>query len=251
MFKSGLKYKLKAVNAHGIHSPFVFTFYNEVLKKTARSKKDNIEALRKTLLNDETEIEITDFGAGSRIHKSNKRKVKDIAKYALVSKKYGRLLNRIVEFYGLSNSLELGTSLGVGAAYLSASGSKVTTLEGCEKIAAKAKINLNQLGFSKVDLRVGEFNKSIEDLGNIQYDLIYIDGNHQEEPTIAYFEKFIEYAHNDTFIIFDDIRWSVGMERAWQKIIASDKINVSIELLRMGIVLKRKEQEKEHFILKF
>jgi hypothetical protein len=41
------------------------------------------------------------------------------------------------------------------------------------------------------------------------------------------------------------------MQRAWQKIIASDKINVSIELLRMGIVLKRKQQDKEHFVLKF
>ncbi len=224
MFKSGLKYKLKAVNAHGIHSPFVFTFYNEVLKKTALSQKDNIEALRKSLLSDDSEIEITDFGAGSRIHKSNKRKVKEIAKYAAVSKKYGRLLNRIVEFYGLSRSLELGTSLGLGTAYLSASGTRVTTLEGCEKTAAKAETNLNELGFLGVKLIVGEFSESISKLERTAFDLIYIDGNHQEESTFAYFEKFLDYAHNDTFIIFDDIRWSEGMQRAWQKIIASDKI---------------------------
>ncbi|MFT4602477.1 MAG: putative O-methyltransferase YrrM [Arenicella sp.] len=251
MFKSGLKYKLNAVNAHGIHSPFVFEFYNEVLKKTSRAKQPQIEKLRKELLSDATEIEITDFGAGSRKHDSNKRTISELAKNAAVSKKYGRLLNRIVDFYKLTSVLELGTSLGIGSAYLAKNDTIVLTLEGCPEIATRAQLNFDELQLNNIHLRVGEFETSFADIEEREFDLIYIDGNHTEEATGAYFEKFLAHSHNDSFLIFDDIRWSEGMEKAWQTIIRSDKIHVSIELLRMGIVLKRKEQVKQHFVLKF
>ena len=49
-------------------------------------------------------------------------------------------------------------------------------------------------------------------------DLVFIDGNHQENPTISYFEKCLNYAHNDTIFIFDDIYWSIGMEMLGKKL---------------------------------
>lgn len=82
-------------------------------------------------------------------------------------------------------------------------------------------------------------------------DLVYIDGNHGYEPTMDYFKQILSKAHNDTFIIFDDINWSEGMRRAWDEICSSKEIHVSMEFFRMGIVLKRHEQAKEHFVLKF
>ena len=251
MFKSGLKYKMKAVNAHSIHSPFVFEFYNEVLKKSKKGAQPQIEERRKQLLADQSVIEITDFGAGSKIHSSNKRKISELTKYAAVSKKYGQLLRRIIDFYELNNSLELGTSLGIGTAYIAALNSEVTTLEGCRDVTKKARESFELLGLKNIKVIEGEFDKSFKELNDRIFDLIYIDGNHTEEATINYFNKFLKHAHNDTFLIFDDIRWSEGMERAWTTIIESQEINVSIELLRMGIVLKRQEQTKQHFILKF
>ena len=251
MFKSGLKYKLKAVNAHGIHSPFVFEFYNEVLKKSKMSANPEIEALRKQLLADNSSIEITDFGAGSRKHDSNQRKISDLAKHAAVTKKYGQLLRRIMSYYKLDSALELGTSLGIGTAYLADEGAAVVTLEGCPNIAARAQLNFNQLKKENINLMQGEFGTSFDKIGPKKFDLIYIDGNHTEKATLNYFERFLKHAHNDTFLIFDDIRWSEGMENAWKTIIKSEEINVSLELLRMGMVLKRKEQTKQHFILRF
>ena len=251
MFKSSLKYKMKATNAHGIHSPFVFEFYNEVLKKVKESAQPQIEARRKQLLADQTIIEITDFGAGSKKHESNSRKIAELAKNAAVSKKYGQLLRRIIDYYKIDTVLELGTSLGLGTAYLAGQKNSVTTLEGCPEIAKKAKESFQLLDLKNVNLLIGEFDACFTGLADQIFDLIYIDGNHTEEATLNYFNKFLSHANNDTFLIFDDIRWSEGMERAWCKIIQSDEINVSIELLRMGIVLKRKEQTKQHFILKF
>ena len=185
------------------------------------------------------------------MQRSNKRKISELAKHAAVSKKYGQLLRRIMDYYKLNSALELGTSLGIGTAYLSINGAKLTSLEGCPKIAEQAQQNFKNLFIETIDLKVGEFSDSFSDLKKDQFDLIYIDGNHTEEATLSYFNRFLSNAHNATFLIFDDIRWSKGMENAWQKIIQSKEINVSIELLRMGIVLKRKEQTKQHFVLKF
>jgi len=51
--------------------------------------------------------------------------------------------------------------------------------------------------------------------------------------------------------VFDDIHWSPGMERAWEKIRAHPKITVSLDLLRLGLVFFRRENKKEHFTVRF
>ena len=78
-----------------------------------------IENLRKQLLQDERIIQITDFGAGSKLNLSNNRKVKDIAKNSQKSPKLGQFLHRIINFYNYKNILDLGTSFGMTTAYLS------------------------------------------------------------------------------------------------------------------------------------
>jgi hypothetical protein len=52
-------------------------------------------------------------------------------------------------------------------------------------------------------------------------------------------------------IIFDDIYWSKDMTKAWSEICASSAINLSMDLFLVGIVMKREEQSKEHFRLKY
>lgn len=253
MLKAILKYRQKAVNAHGIHSPFVFEFYNEVIKKTKLGRAPKIESLRSRLLQDKSVISITDLGAGSRKSQSNERMVKELTKHAAISKKYGELINRIVQYYNIQNCLEMGTSMGIGTAYLAMNSKKAISLEGCKNIQKQAIQNLHDFGNLNVEFIQSEFAQGLKAAFKIEsnYGLIYIDGNHQYEPTVDYFNFLIDKVDNDTFLIFDDINWSEGMRRAWQEIIKSNKINLSIELFRMGIVLKRKEQTKQHFVLKF
>ena len=76
-----LKYLFKSQNQYMIHSPFVFNFISNVIyKKTANESTAEIESLRNALYNDNRKINMTDFGAGSNINSSKKRKIKDIAK---------------------------------------------------------------------------------------------------------------------------------------------------------------------------
>ncbi len=65
-----LHYYFTASNGkgHGIHSPFVFEFINEVLNdRRVYQPYAAIENQRDALLKDRRELFIRDFGAGSRI----------------------------------------------------------------------------------------------------------------------------------------------------------------------------------------
>src|SRR5687767_14200650 len=136
-----LKYYFTASNGkgHGIHSPFLFDFVKNVLNDRSQFLYyNNIELLRNDILQDGREIEATDLGAGSSVISGKKRKVKDIAASSLKSKKYAQLLFRIVKYYKPDTVIELGTSLGLTACYLSAANpyDKAYTIEGDSNIAA-------------------------------------------------------------------------------------------------------------------
>ena len=98
------------------------------------------------------------------------------------------------------------------------------------------------------------YNSTFEEYFNNQtskkYDFVYIDGNHNKENTLRYFEILLDNVSNDSILIFDDIYWSSEMTEAWQQIIQHPKITVSIDTFYWGIVFFRKEQEKEHFTIR-
>src|SRR5206468_12455346 len=107
-----LKYYLTSFNSkgHGMHSPFVFSFIQYVLNnKNNYQEPEEIEQLRKQLKRNSTIIEVEDMGAGSRVHSTKRRSVKQIANHVLKPKKYSRLLYRIVKYYQPLNIIELGT----------------------------------------------------------------------------------------------------------------------------------------------
>ena len=82
------------------------------------------------------------------------------------------------------------------------------------------------------------------------YDLIFIDGNHRKEPTLSYFEKLLPLVHNDSVMILDDIHWSKEMEEAWEEIKKHPSVKVTIDTFFQGFVFFRREQVKEHFVIR-
>ena len=80
--------------------------------------------------------------------------------------------------------------------------------------------------------------------------MIYFDGNHSKKATIAYFEKLLPTITNDSVWIFDDIHWSPDMEEAWNIIKEHSLVTVTIDVFQWGIVFFRREQPKEHFIIR-
>jgi len=248
-FKQYLGFLRKATNQHGVHSPFVYDFLTKCLydrKKYPAYPK--LKSYRKSILNDQKTIKITDFGAGSRVFKDNTRKVSDLGKNAGANLKRMRLLYRVTTYFQSENILELGTSVGLAtAAFGLAETGKVTSVEGCAEISKIASQKLDVLEISHLHLKNERFEAFFEENLANAYDLIYFDGNHSKKATFSYFETLLHSAHNDSVFIFDDIYWSVEMTEAWELIKQHPKVRVTVDCFWLGFVFFRREQEKEHF----
>ena len=237
---------------HGVHSPFVFDLITNCFNKKTPSIVIKIWTNYWIALSkNNTEITVTDYGAGSRVFKGDKRKVSDILTNVSISKKEAALLTRIVSFFQFENILEIGTSLGLGTLALALGNKKaqITTLEGCPETIAIPRESLQKHVKNKIDFIEGEFSSTLlEVLKNQKFDLIYFDGNHQKEATIEYFEQCLQSIHNNTLFVFDDIYWSPEMTAAWEYIKKHQKVTLTIDTYHLGFVSFRKEQfQKEHF----
>lgn len=253
--KQYANYLSKAKNRHGIHSPFVYKLLDEVVYDKANyDEYRTVESIRKTLLSRTDEIEITDLGAGSTVNSSKRRKVSDIAKNSAKGGKWGELLFRLVKHFQPATMLELGTSLGIGALYQSLGNPNgtLTTFEGCPNTASIAR---EQFAKASVGPNIieGNFDDTLQPyLDSIEkLDWVFIDGNHQKEPTIRYFNQCMPKSHNDSVMLFDDIYWSKGMAEAWQNIKADERVTVTLDLFQVGIVFLRRQQPKQDFVIRY
>lgn len=259
LVKKYLHYYLTASNGkgHGIHSPFVFDFVKNVLNdKQSHPAYQPIENLRKKMLGNSTVIDVEDFGAGSSVIKTNKRVVAAIAASSLKPKKYAQLLYRMVQYYKPETILELGTSFGITTAYLASANktSKVFTCEGSPAIASIAKQNFEALQLNNIQLSEGDFAQILSPLfERLQtIDFIFIDGNHQKEPTLDYFAKLLDCSNQNTILVFDDIHWSTGMEEAWNAIKQHPAVTLTIDLFFIGIVFINPDFKiPQHFSIRF
>lgn len=253
---SYLKFLYNSKNEHGVHSPFVFDLVTKCFyDKTKYPEYSILKNYRKSLLKNKNSIEVTDFGAGSRVFKSNKRQISKIAKTAGISPKRAELLFRITKYFQPETILEIGTSLGLATSALSLgnTNAKITTLEGCPNTLAVAKNLFQVSGFKlkNIEFINTEFSSYLETAtGNCDWKLIYFDGNHSKQATLDYFELLLPTITNETVWIFDDIHWSKDMEEAWETIKNHSKVTVTIDTFQWGIVFFRTEQEKEHFIIR-
>jgi predicted O-methyltransferase YrrM len=257
--KKYLYYYLLAGSAkgHGVHSPFVFDLIKNVLQD--KKKYDcyhEIEERRKALLKNEQVILVEDRGAGSAFIKSRERKVSDIASSSLKSKKYAQLLFRIVQYYQPQTMIELGTSLGITAAYLASgnTNAKLYTCEGAASVASIAGKGFEQLNLRNIELVKGDFAQTLPLVlsGLESVDLAFIDGNHLKEPTLEYFTQLAPRSTASSIFIFDDIHWSPGMEEAWEIIREDRTVTLTIDLFFIGLVFFNPDIKiKQHFSIRF
>lgn len=254
--RTWIHHRLTAGNRHDVHSPFVFALVNGALRKrTPRERFAAIEELRRELLHDPAIITVTDLGAGSRTHRGRTRRISAIARTALKPRAQAEQLARIAEHVRPGTVLELGTSLGLTTLYLSRAlpTAQVHTLEGCPATAARAQMHFQRTAATNITLHTGAFREQLPQvLARMErLDMAFIDGHHAFAPTLDYFEQCLAKAHNDTVFVFDDIHWSADMERAWSAIRVHPRVTVTIDLYHFGLVFLRREQQREHFRLRY
>lgn len=254
IIKSYLKFLYHSKNEHGVHSPFVFNLVTKCFyDKKKYAEYYILKNYRNALLQNKNTIEVSDFGAGSRVFKSNTRAINQIASNAGISTKRAELLFRITSYFKPQSILEIGTSLGLATSALSLGNkkAKITTLEGCANTLVVANNLFEKFDLKNIDSIQTEFSSYLQNdsVKTEPNSLIYFDGNHSKQATLEYFELLLPTITNESVWIFDDIHWSTEMEEAWGIIKNHPKVTITIDTFQWGIVFFRIEQEKEHFVI--
>lgn len=248
-----IKFLLYSTNEHGVHSPFVYDlitkcFYN----KKPYSVYKKLSIYRNELLSNNNSIQVSDFGAGSRVFKSNTRIISAIAKKAGVTTKRAKLLVRLAEYFDFKSALELGTSLGLASSAIAYGNpkTKITTLEGCPETSKIAQQQFKKHELNNINTVVTDFSPFLQK-NKANYDLVYFDGNHQKEATLEYFNSLVDNTNDYSVFIFDDIHWSTEMEEAWEIIKTHPKVTITVDTFFWGFVFFRTEtKHKEHFTIR-
>ena len=191
-FFSYIFFLFRSTNQHGVHSPFVYSFVTKCLyNKTNFTDYKLLKAYRSKLKYSKIELEIEDFGQGSRLMNANKRRVSKMITNSSSTFSTTKLLYRISSYFKFKNTLELGTSLGIGtqALALGNSENKVTTIEGCTNTFNFTKNNLKLPQNNQIQFINSEFKNILPTLETTHYDCIFFDGHHNKKATLDYFDS--------------------------------------------------------------
>lgn len=238
--KAYLNYYWQSDSKYQAHSPLLYQLSKFVVEpNTPVVAEAQIEAIRKQLSGDTTNIDFKEYGAGSDANKQPRKTVASIAKSSLSRLAQCRQLSRLVSAYKPKHILEMGTSLGVSALYMAKAypQSTIHTLEGDPTVAGIAQAQFDSVQAKNIKLSLGQFENILEcTLTKMQQvDMAFIDGNHKYAPTIKYFETILPYCTSSTILIFDDIHWSDEMEEAWLAIQKHKSVTMTVDLFHMGI----------------
>jgi predicted O-methyltransferase YrrM len=240
-------------------------FLNHSVSPEEEEYIDRVESLRKKLSSSTEQITVVDYGAvSSEVTVPSgetaqgitvQRTVGQTCKAGSVPPMWGLLLFKLIREFKPISGLELGTSLGISTAYqtsameMNGSG-KFVSLEGSPALANLARTNLKALGLKRATVKTGPFQDTVADAleESRPIDYALIDGHHEEHATLRYFEQIFPFLADNSVIVFDDVSWSAGMRRAWNRIIADSRVQISVDLSKLGIcVMTGSRRRKQSF----
>mgnify|MGYP001567656382 CR=1 FL=1 len=152
--------------------------------------------------------------------------------------------------------IELGTNVGISSSFIAAAlqqngeNGRLVTLESSPYRLKVAREVHRNLGLDNVTYVQGLFADTLDDtlsrMGSV--DLAFIDGHHLYKPTLDYYEQIFPAAAPDGVFVFDDIRWSEGMVRAWSEIKADQRIGLAVDLDHVGICVKAAPDAPKRYV---
>ena len=217
-----------------------------------RSVTASIERRRRALAGSDATIEFVDYGAGSsrsqRTDQQMSAGVTSTASLATItsyskSKFWATFLFEFVRELRPSTGVELGTCVGISAAYQAAAMrdigiGRLISLEGAPALAQLSAQTVESQGLENVEIVTGPFHETLRPtLAKVQpVDYFFNDGHHDEHAVTSYFDEALPYLSDDAVIVLDDIAWSAGMKRAWDQIARRDDVAFALDLGTIGIV---------------
>lgn len=266
-------FKSKAINEHGVHSPFVFDLLmNIIYNRNNYYWYKRIENVREQLLNSKKTIcgirtesivcpKAIDKNnpEGNVVHdkkfKTVEKTVAQITKGSSKSAKYSQLMFRLVNHFQPPQIIEIGTSFGINTAYMAAANSKteIITIEENPEIAEIARQNFKHLKLKNIVQKIGNIDDVLPGI-LVEYqnlNFVYFDENHCKQNALGYFYSCLEKADEKSVFVFADMYLSSEMKEAWNEIKNNNRVTVTLDLFFICIVFFRKEQVKQHFLIKY
>ena len=241
---------------HGIHPPFAFDIVSKVIYDGDRMGQPEAAVnYRSRMRRSKKTVDLSGHGAGSRITKSCVRRISSIARSSSVTHKQGMFLYRLTKWYQPAHILELGTGIGISTAYM-ASGSataEIVSVEGDPGKSKQASEELNIAGIRNVKLQNAAFESCLPELIDSLpgRSIVFIDGDHRYEPTVNTVQSILDRGLDEMIIVLDDIYWSDDMQKAWRFLCGDQRINISVDLFYMGILVLRPGLIKQHYNVTF
>lgn len=216
-----------------------------------RAWVDSIEALRKRADASKRMIRMEDFGAGTPTANLTADEMyrgrfieKTLGAFSHASKPYlwTSVLFQLVRKFQPNAIIELGCCVGISGSYQAAAQKlnnrgRLWTLEGASELAAVSRGHFAELGLDNVTVVQGRFQDTLDGViaQAAPIDYAFIDGHHDERATLDYFEQLLPHLAPRALLVFDDVDWSDGMKRAWQKIQSDPRVAVSVETRTLGL----------------
>lgn len=208
-----------------------------------------LENMRETIDSDTDTITMIDYGAGSPDADRETEEMETGVQISVQINELAKsnysdclLLFKIIRETKPNQVLEMGTSVGMSTAYQAAAlhlneRGELTTIEGSKSVASVAKNYTNSIDLSNFNIKVGRFQDELPVVleNTEQFDMVFVDGHHDGDATLQYFDLIYPHLSADAVLIFDDIHWDEDMNEAWQTIKTDERTSTTIDVGRMGI----------------
>lgn len=186
-------------------------------------------------------FDLSDRFPGARIDTT----LGDWASRAAIDPTRGRLLFALVDELRPRRCLELGTNVGLSAAYITSALEandlgRLISIEMVPEATEQARVDHVGLGLRRAEFRTGLFADlmpgALDDLGGC--DLAFVDGDHHEEPTMDYFDALASSLANGTggVVALDNVIGTEEMERAWERVRRHPRTAAAIRFEALGVV---------------
>lgn len=233
--------KAKSLKGHGVHSPFVYSFLDEVL-------------------NDDRYFHFYDtlsrYNQKSRDDKRDKKQTVhfDNGCKSLKTKEL-RLLFRMVHHYKPTHILDLLLDVDSSAAVTScvmASADKVSTLVTAlvnnYNNGLKARKILSTFQVDNVHIETWNGKDAFDRINFEQFEMIIYHFPNSKSISLSNLPELKEH----TIWICTGIHFSNQVSQFWQKWIGEPNVAISISMWRIGIlVISKKHYGKQHFSFRF
>lgn len=157
------------------------------------------------------------------------------------------LLYLLIRAFKPKSVIELGTNVGLSSSFIGMAlkdnddEGKLTTLDASPYRMRQAREVHDNLSLNNIAYVEGLFTDTLKPtlLRCPAVDFAFIDGHHQLQPTLDYFEEIVAFSVPGAIFVFDDIRWSEGMKQAWRTLSKDERFSLVLDLSSMGLCVLR------------